>query len=109
MEFTKIVRIFGTMRIVAKSTLRNYWELNPECEQPLLSWYKTSIRAKWQNFNEIRQQFGTCKVLGNDRIIFKIKGNKYRLVVKISFSNQLIYIRFIGTHSEYDLINAKEI
>jgi len=74
-----------------------------------LSWYKTSIRAKWQNFNEVRNQFGTCKILGNDRIIFKIKGNQYRLVIKISFTNQLIFIRFIGTHSEYDLINAKEI
>lgn len=52
---------------------------------------------------------GTCKVVGNDRIVFKIKGNNYRLVVKISFENQLIWIRFIGTHSEYDLINAKEI
>lgn len=97
------------MRIVAKSTLRDYWEKHPDCEQSLLSWYKTSIRAKWSNFNEIRNQFGTCKVLGNDRIIFKIKGNQYRLVVKISFTNQLIFIRFIGTHTEYNLINAKEI
>lgn len=97
------------MRVVAKSTLRNYWEKHPDCKQALLSWYKTSIRANWQNFNEIRQQFGTCKILGNDRIIFKIKGNKYRLIIKISFTNQLIWIRFIGTHSEYDLINAKEI
>ncbi|MFT4534979.1 MAG: mRNA interferase HigB [Saprospiraceae bacterium] len=97
------------MRIVAKRTLRDYWGKHPDCEQALLSWYKTSIRAKWSNFNEIRNQFGTCKVLGNDRIIFKIKGNQYRLVVKISFTNQLIFIRFIGTHTEYDLINAKEI
>lgn len=97
------------MRVVAKSTLRKYWEKHPDCEQALLSWYKASIRANWQNFNEIRQQFGTCKILGNDRIIFKIKGNKYRLIIKISFTNQLIWIRFIGTHSEYDLINTKEI
>lgn len=97
------------MRIVAKSTLRDYWEKHPDCEQALLSWYKTSIRAKWKNFNEVRNQFGTCKILGDDRIIFKIKGNQYRLIVKISFANQLIFIRFIGTHSEYDLINAKEV
>jgi len=97
------------MRIVAKSALRAYWEKHPDCEQALLSWYKISILSNWKNFNEIRNQFGTCKILGNDRIIFKIKGNQYRLVVKISFTNQLIFIRFIGTHTEYDLINAKEI
>ena len=97
------------MRIVAKSTLRDYWLKNKETEQTLLSWYKVAKKAKWSNFNEVQQQFGTCKVVGNDRIVFKIKGNNYRLIVKISFENQLIWIRFIGTHSEYDLINAKEI
>ncbi len=97
------------MRIIAKSTLRDYWTENKDTEQALLSWYKVAIKAKWINFNEVKQQFGTCKVVGNDRIIFKIKGNNYRLIVKISFENQLIWIRFIGTHSEYDLINAKKI
>lgn len=97
------------MRIIAKSTLRDYWIENKDAEQSLLSWYKVASKAKWSNFNQVKQQFGTCKVLGNDRIIFKIKGNKYRLIVKISFENQLIWIRFIGTHSEYDSINAKEI
>ena len=66
-------------------------------------------KAKWSNFNEVKQHFGTCKILGNDRIIFKIKGNKYRLIIKVSFENQLIWIRFIGTHTEYDLTDAKEI
>lgn len=97
------------MRIIAKSTLRDYWTENKHAKQALLSWYKVANKAKWSNFNEIKQQFGTCKVVGNDRIIFKIKGNQYRLIVKISFENQLIWIRFIGTHTEYDLINAKEI
>lgn len=97
------------MRIVAKSTLRDYWTVNKNAEQALLSWYKVANKAKWSNFNELKQQFGTCKVIGNDRIVFKIKGNNYRLIIKISFENQLIWIRFIGTHSEYDLINAKEI
>ena len=97
------------MRIIAKSTLRDYWIKNKDSEQSLLSWYKLANKAKWSNFNQVKEQFGTCKVLGNDRIIFKIKGNNYRLIVKISFENQLIWIRFIGTHSEYDSINAKEI
>jgi len=97
------------MRIIAKSTLRDYWLNNMDAEQALLSWFKVANKANWSNFNEVKQQFGTCKVVGNDRIIFKIRGNNYRLIVKISFENQLIWIRFVGTHSEYDLINAKEI
>ena len=97
------------MRIIAKSTLRDYWSVNKDTEQALLSWYKVANKAKWSNFNEVKLHFGTCKVIGNDRIVFKVKGNSYRLIIKISFENQLIWIRFIGTHSEYDLINAKEI
>lgn len=97
------------MRVVAKSTLRNYWLDNPETEQPLLTWYKAAIKANWENFNQVKQQFGTCKILGNDRIVFKIRGNSYRLIIKISFENQLIWIRFIGTHAKYDLIDAKYI
>ena len=97
------------MRIIAKSTLRDYWTVNKDAEQALLSWYKVANKAKWSNFNEVKQQFGSCKVLGDDRIIFKVKGKNHRLMIKISFENQLIWIRFIGTHSEYDLINAKEI
>jgi len=97
------------MRIISKSTLRDYWLKNKDAEQSLLSWYKATNKAKWSNFNEVKLQYGTCKILGNDRIVFKIKGNQYRLIVKISFENQLIWIRFIGTHAEYDLINAKEI
>ena len=97
------------MRVIAKSTLRNYWTVNMDVEQALLSWYKVATKAKWANCNEVKQQFGTCKIVGNDRIVFKVKGNNYRLIIKISYENQLIWIRFIGTHSEYDLINAKKI
>ena len=97
------------MRIIAKSTLKYYREKNKDSEQSLLSWYKVATKAKWENFNEVKQQFGSCKVVGNDRIVFKTKGNNFRLIVKISFENQLIWIRFNGTHSEYDLINAKLI
>ncbi|MDB4539491.1 type II toxin-antitoxin system HigB family toxin [Saprospiraceae bacterium] len=97
------------MRIIAKSTLKNYWEQNPDCKQALLSWYKVARQSRWQKVSEIKNHFGTCKNIGKDRIIFKIKGNKYRLIVKITFTNQIIWIGFIGTHSEYDSINAKEI
>jgi len=97
------------MRVIAKSTLRNYWKENKECEQALLSWYKVAVKANWSNFNDVKSQFGSSKIIGNDRIVFKIKGNNFRLIIKISFENQLIWIRFLGTHSEYDLINAKTV
>lgn len=97
------------MRIITKRTLKEFWEVHPDCNEALLSWYKVAKQAKWKNFNEVKAQFRICKILGQDRVIFKIKGNKNRLVVKITFTNQIIWIRFIGTHSNYDLINAKEI
>ena len=97
------------MRVIAKRTLKEFWEKHEDSEQALLSWYKVAKREKWENFEEIKSQFGSCKILGRDRIIFKIKGNKYRLIVKITFVHKIIWIRFIGTHSEYDTINAKEI
>jgi len=97
------------VRVIAKATLRDYWESNKVTKQALLSWYKVASRAKWSNFNEVKYHFGTCKVLGNDRIVFKIKGNSYRLITKITFTNQIIWIRFIGTHAEYDRIDASKI
>lgn len=97
------------MRIIAKSTLKEFWKKNREVEQPLLSWYKVVSIARWKNFNQVKKQFGSCKIIGNDRIVFKIKGNSYRLIVKISFLNNIVWIRFIGSHAHYDSINAKEI
>ena len=97
------------MRIIAKRTLKEFWEKHKDSEQALLSWYKVSKLSKWENFEDVKKQFGSCKIVGSDRIVFKIKGNKYRLIVKVTFKHQIIWIRFIGTHSEYDSINAKKI
>jgi len=97
------------MIVITRKTLKNFWEKHNNCEQSLLSWYKVVSKAKWRNFEEVKQQFGTCKIIGSDRIIFKIKGNNYRLVVKITFINQIIWIRFVGTHDQYDEIDAKTI
>ncbi len=93
------------MRVIAKSTLEKFWQKHRDSEQQLLSWYKVAKNAQWRSFDEVKLQFGTCKIIGSDRIIFKIKGNKYRIIVKITFVNQIIWIRFIGKHDEYDKIN----
>ena len=97
------------MRIIAKSTLKYFWDKHNDCEQQLLSWYKTIKRAKYESFDDLKLEFGNIKIVGSDRIIFKIKGNKYRLTVKISFANQIVFIRFVGTHQEYDKVDAKQI
>ena len=68
-----------------------------------------SFKSQWENHNEIKTEYPGASIIGNDRIMFNIKGNSYRLIVKINFDYQMIWIRFIGTHSEYDKVNAKTI
>ena len=96
-------------RIFAKSTLRTYWEKHPDTEQYLKTWYDTAINADWQRPADVKQTYATASILKNSRIVFNIKGNSYRLVAKFNFEKQWIFIRFVGTHSEYDKIEADTI
>lgn len=96
-------------RIFSKGTLRDYWELNPDCEQYLKTWYETALNADWKSPNDVKQNYANACILKEGRIVFNIKGNSYRLIAKINFERQLIFIRFIGTHSEYDKIDANTI
>ena len=97
------------MRVIAKKILRDFWNNHNDCEQQLKSWFQEASKAAWKNSNEIKQEYPSASILNDNRIVFNIKGNKYRLIVKINFSYQMIWIRFIGTHAEYDKINANEI
>ncbi len=96
-------------RIFAKSTLRNYWEKHPESEQYLKTWFDIAMNSDWRTPNDVKQTYSKASVLKDSRIVFNIKGNDYRLVAKFNFEKQWIFIRFIGTHSEYDKINAETI
>ena len=96
-------------RIFSKGTLREYWEKHPETEQYLKTWYDTAMNAQWKNPNEVRKTYATASILKNQRVVFNIKGNSYRLIVKFNFEKQWCFIRFIGTHTEYDKINAETI
>jgi len=96
-------------RILAKSTLREYWETHPDTEQYLKTWYDTAINADWKSPADVKQTYANASVLKNSRIVFNIKGNSYRLVTKFNFEKQWIFIRFVGTHSEYDKIDADTI
>lgn len=97
------------MRVIAKSTLREYWEKHNIVEQALLTWCNESKKADWSNFNEVKLDYPSASIVGNNRIIFNIKGNDYKLIVKVNFEFKTFWIRFIGTHAEYDKIDAEKI
>ena len=97
------------MRVIAKRTLREFWGKHPDCEQQLKSWYRETEKAEWKNLNELKAEYPSASILKDSRIVFNIKGNNYRLVVKFNFDYQVIWIRFIGTHAEYGKIDANKI
>lgn len=97
------------MRVISKKILRDFWERHKDCEQQLKSWYREAEKGAWQNNNELKLDYPSASVLKNNRICFNIKGNDYRLIVRINFDFQIIWIRFIGTHSDYDKIDANNI
>lgn len=97
------------MRVIAKKILRDFWEKHGDCEQQLKAWYQEADDSNWASPNDIKKEFPSASILADDRIVFNIKGNNYRLIVKLSYSYQMVWIRFIGTHAEYDKIDATKI
>ena len=97
------------MRVVTPRRLKEYAEKEPMSKIPLLHWYEIVKRAEWATINDMRQDFNSVDYVGNNRYVFNIKGNDYRLAAIVILISKKIYIRFIGTHEEYDKINAKEI
>ncbi len=100
------------MRVITRSTLREFWESKSEyadAKSPLDSWYYEAKKACWANPAEIKEQYRNASILKDGRVVFNIAGNKYRLVVRINFPGKVIYIRFIGTHRQYDKIDPETI
>ena len=97
------------VRIIAISTLRNFWETNRGAEEPLKAWYQEAKSADWAAPHQIKAMYRNASVLGDNRIVFNIAGNKYRLIVKFNYPYRIGYVRFIGTHAEYDRIDAEEV
>lgn len=96
-------------RIFAKSTLREYWETHPVSEQYLKTWYDTAMSSNWNTPIDVKQTYANASILKDNRIVFNIKGNSFRLVAKFNFEKQWIFIRFIGTHTAYNKIDANTI
>ena len=97
------------MRVIAKKILREFWTKYPDVEQQLKSWYNEADDAEWKHPNDIKREYPSASILEDNRIVFNIKGNNYRLIVKINYHYQMLWIRFIGTHAQYDRINATTI
>ena len=96
-------------RIFSRGTLRQFWEKHPETEQYLKTWYETAMKSDWKSPNDVKNAYANASILKNQRVVFNIKGNAYRLIVKFNFEKQWMFVRFIGTHQEYDKINANTI
>lgn len=100
------------MRVIALSTLKAFWEAKPgyaDAKEPVLAWYRHTLKADWASPAAVKADFGHASLLRDGRVVFNIAGNKYRLVVWINYGYRVVYIRFLGTHSQYDEIDAQRI
>lgn len=102
------------MQILSKKTLRDYWENyqgagQPALEQALKSWYREVKRASWKNSGELKQKYRNASILKNGRVVFNICGNNFRLIVGVNYSVKVVYVKWVGTHTEYDDIDAEEV
>jgi mRNA interferase HigB len=97
------------LRVIAKKTLRDFWLKHADAEQSLKSWYHETTKSKWKGPGDIKVDYPTASFLQNNRVVFNIKGNTYRLIVRINYSVSVVWIRFVGTHAQYNKIDAKTI
>ncbi len=109
-----LVPILGTyyivvVRIIAISTLRNFWATNGDAEEPLKAWFQEVKSADWATTQQVQAMYRNASIVGDNRVVFNIAGNKYRLIVKFNYPYRLGYVRFIGTRAEYDRIDAEKV
>lgn len=100
------------MRVIALSSLKEFWDKNPACldsQDPAMTWYRHTLKADWKGPADVKADFGNASILKDGRVVFNIAGNKYRLAVWINYPYRIVYIRFFGTHKQYDEIDAQTI
>jgi len=97
------------MRVISRKKLKEFWEKHPDARQSLQAWYADAKHADWKTPTDIKNIYNNVSLLANNRVVFNIKGNKYRLVVAAQYKYRIIYIRFIGSHREYNKIDAASI
>jgi mRNA interferase HigB len=100
------------MRVIAVSTLKAFWKNHParaDAEGPALSWYRDVLHADWSKPSDVKASFGSASILRDGRAVFNLGGNKYRVIVWINYPYRVVYIRFIGTHHQYDQVDAQTV
>jgi len=97
------------LRIISKKILREFWEKHADSQEQLQSWFQEASGVEWRNPAQIKTEYPSASFLADNRVVFNIKGNRYRLIVKINYEYNMVWIRFIGTHAEYDKIDATKI
>lgn len=100
------------MRIIALSALKAFWERDPkflDAKEPVLAWYRHVLKADWSSPADVKAAFGNASILKDGRAVFNIAGNKYRLIVWINYPYRVVYVRFIGTHAQYDRVDAQTV
>jgi len=99
------------MRIISKKILKDFYEQSKyrDCKSALESWHKEVLKLDWNNPNEIKAMYRNASVIGDTKVVFNIAGNKYRLIVTINYYAKIVFIKFIGTHKQYDKINIEEL
>ena len=97
------------MVVISKAKLISFYNTDPQAKEPLLKWYNLILLSDWEDSHSIKEIFNTVDSVGNDRFVFNVGGNKYRIVAMIHFNKRTLYIRFVGTHKQYDNINCKTV
>jgi mRNA interferase HigB len=97
------------VNVISRKTLVEFYEGHADVREPLEIWYRVCKKAVWNSFNEVQQAYPTADVVGDDRVVFNIKGNKYRLVARFSFRYKVIQVKWIGPHSKYDSIDVSKV
>lgn len=99
------------MRVIAKSTLKNFWEQpgHGDARGPLESWHEEAVKAAWTSPQRVKDQYASASICGNNRVVFNIGGNKYRLVVEMQYRAGIAWVKFIGTHAQYDRIDVENV
>ena len=97
------------MRVIAISTLRAFWSKHSDAQTPLMSWYALASRSQWRSPSDIKEAYRNASFTANNRVVFNIKGNDYRLVVLVRYDKGLLFVKFVGTHAQYDKIDASTV
>ena len=97
------------MRVIAKRTLKEFWDIHADAKQPLLAWFDEARMADWRSWTDVKAMYASASSLKGGRVCFNIKGGNYRLIVHIHYRSKIVFIRFVGTYSDYDQIDANTI